>query len=363
MIQRACRWLARLLLTALLVCSALSFLWSAQRIASNPLLRPVIERAAQDFAATLEMELARRETGPEIIARLEALLDESPRNWVAIEAVETLAQDLKVALPEQLSQARAAAWEEDSGYLAMAGSCAMCFWDASNCSLSEALICNAPVQMTPIGDLAGLTKAGINAATGNEIDKLDAALSAIGLGATAAGLATGGSSLTLKAGAGFLKMARKMALLSPKLMDFLLDVARRGIRWDEALRLDSLSDPARLLRPEIVRPAAALASDIGRIGARLDPSETLMMLRHIDGPQDARRLADATSVMGRKAVGTIEVIGKSRFMRAALRMSNEALALVSGLIGTIISLAMALGGMVQALSGRWLRQVLRQLAR
>lgn len=164
------------------------------------------------------MELARRETGPEIIARLEALLAESPRNWIAIEAVETLAQDLKVALPEQLSQARAAAWEEDSGYLAMAGSCAMCFWDASNCSLSEALICNAPVQMIPIGDLAGLTKAGINAATGNEIDKLDAALSAIGLGATAAGLATGGGSLTLKAGAGFLKMARKMALLSPKLM-------------------------------------------------------------------------------------------------------------------------------------------------
>lgn len=146
-------------------------------------------------------------------------------------------------------------------------------------------------------------------------------------------------------------------------MDFLLDVAQRGIRWDEALRLDSLSDPARLLRPEIVRPAAALASDIGRIGARLDPSETLMMLRHIDGPQDARRLADATSVMGRKAVGTIEVIGKSRFMRAALRMSNEALALVSGLIGTILSLAMALGGVVQALSGRWLRQMLRQLAR
>jgi len=363
MIRIWCRWLARLLLAGLLAVSTLSLLWSAQRIVTNPLLQPVIERTAEEFVAALELELARRETAPQLIARLEALLDESPRNWVAIQAIEALAEDLKIALPRSLSEARTAAWEEDSGYLAMAGSCAMCFWDASNCALSEALICNAPVQMTPIGDIAGLAKAAINAATGDEIDKLDTALSAIGLGATAAAVATGGSSLTLKAGASLLKMARKMALLSPKLMGFLLDVARRGIRWDEALRLDSLSDPARLLRLDVVRPAAELASDIGRIGTRLDPSEALMVLRHIDGPQDARRLANAVTVMGRKAVGAIEVIGKSRFMRAALRFGDEAFALISGLIGTALSLAMGLAGAIQGFAGRWLRRSLRQLAR
>lgn len=363
MIRRGSRWIARLLLLSLMLFSAASFWWAAERIRQDPLLRPLIERSSDEFAAALERELAKSETGPGLEARLAVLLAEDPRNWIAIDAVTELAGLQNIALSPELNLGLETAREEDSGYLATAGACVMCFWDASSCSLSQALLCNAPVQMTPIGDLAGLSKAGISYVSGAEIDQLDLALSAIGLGATAAALSTGGTSLSVKAGAGLLKMARKMALIPPRLLNFLTDTARRGLRWDELARIDSLTDPARLLRPEVIRPAADLASDLGRISGRLAPSETLHLLRYIDGPGDARRLANASETLGRKALGTLEVIGKSRFMRAALRFGDEALALAAGLAGLLVSLASAIGAGLQSVLARGLRQALRAISR
>ena len=45
-----------------------------------------------------------------------------------------------------------------------------------------------------------------------------------------------------------------------------------------------------LLRPEAIKPLASVAQDLGRINSRLDTTRTLHLLRHIDGPDDARRI-------------------------------------------------------------------------
>lgn len=358
--RAAARALARAVLLAALLLSLAASLWSGWRITQYPLLRPLVDRTAAGFAAEVERQTALAATPEVLAARLSALLDQAPRNWIALQAVEEVAAAQGVALPPDLAARRAAAWEADTGFLAQTGGCLACAWDAGACSLSQALICNAPVTLSPLGDLLGIGRAGVAAATGDEVDRLDFTLSAVGLGATLAAVATGGTSLTLKAGASVLKLARRMALLPPRLMALILDTARTGIRWDQALRLDTLTDPARLIDPVAVRPLAETASDLGRIAGRLDAATALHLLRHVDGPDDARRLALAAETMGPKVVGRLEVLGKSRFLRASLRWSDEAWALIAGLTGLAASLASALAGAVSAVARR---RVLRNARR
>lgn len=363
MLARARRFVARAGLVALLVISVTLSGWAALRIYRDPLLRPLIDRTAQEFAAALEREMAEAATPEAIAARLTELLAETPRNWIAIEAVEEIAADRGLSLSPEVMAARTAAWDEDSGILTIAGACLACMVDAAACSLSEALICNAPVALTPVGDVIGIGKAGVAGVMGTEVDRIDLALSAIGLGATVAVVATGGTSYTLKAGASLLRLARKMSLVPPRLMALVADAARTGIRWDEALRWDSVTDPARLIVPEAVAPVAALASDLGRIDGALGTSRTLHLLRHVDGVEDARHIATASEVLGTRTIGTLEILGKSRFMRAALRLSDTAAGLVAGILGLLMSLGMAGAALVQSAMLRMLRRGLRSAAR
>jgi hypothetical protein len=362
-LARAGRWLARVGLVALLVLSLGLAGWSVRRVAEDPLLRPMIDRTADEFSAVLERALVDEAPVEVVAARLTTLLDEKPRNWIAIEAVEEIASHRGLALPPDVVAARAAAWDEDSGWLATLGRCASCTWDAATCSLSEALICNAPVTLTPVGDVMGVARAGVASVTGAEVDRLDLSLSVIGLGATALVLATGGTSYTLKAGASLLRLARRMSLIPPRLLALVTDAARTGVRWDAVMRMDSLTDPARLIVPQAVAPVAAVLSDLGRIDGTLGATRTLHILRHIDGPEDARRLAMASEAVGPRLVGALEVLGKSRVLRLALRLSDEAVALIAGLVGLMLTLAMALGGLVQGWVLRSLRRRLRSAAR
>lgn len=357
------RWLARACLLALMLASLSAAIWSARTIAANPLLRPVIERSADEFVAALDRAEARHATPAVVAARLTALLAETPRNWIAIDAVGLVATERGLVLPNTVLAAKAAAWEEDSGFISTAGTCLTCMVDAASCSLSQALICNAPVTLTPIGDVIGIGRAGVASLFGQEVDRLDLALSAIGLGATVAVVATGGTSYTLKAGASLLKLARRMSLIPPRLMALVADAARTGIRWDEALRWDSLTDPARLIVPDAIAPVAAVASDLGRIDGVLGTSRTLHLFRHIDGPADARRIATASGALGPRAVGTLEILGKSRFMRAAIRLSDVAITLMAGLIGMLISLGTGLGAALHWVLSRGLRRRLQAAAR
>ncbi|MCB6179016.1 hypothetical protein LHP98_12865 [Rhodobacter sp. Har01] len=355
--------IGRAALTAVLAASLVLAGWSALRIIRDPLLQPFADRTADEFVAALDRQLARTTT-PDLVAdRLRTLLAETPRNWIAIDAVTEIATDRAIVLPADLIAARQAAWDQDHGYLHSAGACVVCTLNAARCTIQLALICNTPVALTPIGDLIGIGRAGYAAASGTEVDRIDFALSAIGLGATLALAATGGTSLTLKAGASLLKLARKMRLLSPRLMALIADAAQRGIRWERAAQWDSLTDPARLLNVAAVAPVAAVASDLGRINHALDTTRTLHLMRYIDGPDDARHLADAAQVLGPRSVGMIEVLGKSRFLRAAVRWTDEALALVAGIVGLLVSLGMALASALQGLIARRLRRALRQPSR
>ena len=355
----------RLARTGLLIMLSLSLMGMAvtgSRLIQDPALRPLVERSGQEFAAALDREMARTATGAAVAARLGTLLRESPRNWIAIAAVEGIATERGLTMPPDLMAARQALWDQDSGFVAVTGACLACAWDITTCSLSHALICNAPVMISPLGDVVGVSKAGVAFAAGGDVDELDLALSVVGLAATATFIASGGGSGVVKAGAGLIKTARGMRLLSGGLEAALLTAARRGVRWDEVLRWNAVSDPARLLRPEAIRPLTAIATDLGRVNARLDPATTLHLLRYVDDTADARRIAIAAEVMGPRVVGRLEFLGKARFMRLGLRFSRLTIEVMASLTGLLTSAGLLVGSALQGLFWRGLKGGLRRVA-
>ena len=348
-------------LLALFVLSLAMTGLAAKRIADDPLLRPIVDASLAEITAASDRMMAREATVARISDRMNELLAESPRNWLAIQAVEGVAAERGITLPADLTARRNQLWEDESGIIAAAGACMSCVWDAGTCSLTTAMVCNAPITLSPIGDVAGVARAGANWVADEAVDQIDLALSIIGLGASATVVVSGGSSLTLKAGAGVVRMARKLRLATPALNRLLGDVVAHGIDWRLVRGLD-FSDPARLIRADVVAPLASIASDMGRIGARLPATETLHLLRYVDNADDARRLATLSEALGPRTLGRIEVLGKARFLRATVRVSNLALQTVTGLIGLILSIATLVASAVQSTVLRSVRHAFQRQA-
>lgn len=354
------RQAARVLLSLMLLASLIACGWSVVQIARNPALQPLVERTGDQIEAATDRWLARNASEALLTARLEALLAEERRNWLAIEAVEAVAAEQQITLPDSYLQARRDAYDIDSGWLATSGACLACAVNAANCELSGILICQAPMILTPLGDVAGISVESYHWAVGNDVDQLNLAFSAVGLAAEVLVVASGGSSLLVKGGASIGKLALKMKLLSPRLSALLLDAARRGIDWERLPWFPGVEDLKAAVRPEVIGPVVEVATQIGRIGGKLSLPESLHLLRYIDSSFEARAMATAAETLGPRTVGRLELMGKSRFLRATLRASDTMLALGWGFLGLVWSLAGLISGAVHAAAMRSARRELKK---
>ncbi|MDO8881750.1 hypothetical protein [Pseudotabrizicola sp.] len=324
---------------------------SGLQIAQNPALTPIIDRTAAEIEALTDRMMARTATPERLDTLISVRLAEVPRNWVSLQALAEVAIEQGHPLPAGYAEA----WEEDSGILALSGDCLSCLWDISTCTLSTALVCKAPILLTPVEDVRGVVKAGADYSMGQPIDQLDLGLSVIGLGATAAIVASGGTSMTLKAGTATIRLARGMGRLSPALAARLANGMTDGIRWADLPKVRGADDVVALVRTDALRPVAETASDLGRVADATGPVPALHLLPLVDDAVDARRLARASEALGAKTVSRAEVLGKSRLLRATIRISDTAIGLIVGLVGALISLALILAGMVQTALIRALR--------
>ncbi|MES2435666.1 MAG: hypothetical protein V4586_17795 [Pseudomonadota bacterium] len=352
------RGLTRLILLLVLAGSLAGTTLTAARIASDPLLAPLIEASKDQIAAATEAMLTTAATPETLAAHISNRLAEEPRNWLALDALVDLAYERKIQIPSALNAAVQTAREDDHSYYATVTSCAACAYDPAQCSLSEVMICQAPIALTPIGDIAGITRAGVAYASGDEVDQIDLALSVVGLGATAAILASGGSSGVVKAGASLAKLARKMGRLSPRLVEMAVDAVRTGVNWASLPAVRSVGDLTAAIRTDAFLPLTNTLTDLSRLNTATDATTALHLLPMVDDANDARRLASAAEALGPKLVGRAEVLGKARLFRATLRFSETAWALGAGLVGLMISTATLISGMIQhALLNRLRRQI------
>lgn len=352
----AIRWLARFVLIGLMIASLILAGLNLSALTRAPVGAMFVERSNAGIAAATERALVAHATPDAIAVRLTILLAEEPRNWLAIEAVEALAAERAIPLPDDVMAKRAVAWEQDSGFWQGAELCARCAWDARTCDLALILMCRAPVVLSPLGDIAGVIRGGLAYLVGQDVDEVDVILSAIGLTAVMLALSTGGSSLSIKLGAGLAKLAKSMNRLPATLTGPLLRAFREGVDWNGITGVRSADDLFRLYRPEVMRPAVVIVGDAGKLVGRTAVPDALHLMKYVDDPADLSRMARASDALGPRMVGTVEVLGKSRLMRLTMRVADEVWFLATGLIGAFAAL---LGLLQSALSAGFLRMIRR----
>lgn len=342
------RSVTRLVLTGLMIAGLVWSGLSLWRFAHSPVGGILVARTEAELSAAYERTLARHATPVAIADRITTRLAEMPRNWVALEGLMALegARDL----PDSLIAAYASAHAADHSWRAMGASCGACAYDLRVCTMGADLACGIGVNLTVAGDVISLSRESGAWMRGEPVDQLDVTLSFIGIGATGLVVVTGGSSYTLKIGAGLMKVAHRMGRLSPGLRRIYARAARDGVDWAAVRAARNADDLARLGRAEALRPALDLTESLGRVQARTTTRGALHLVGHIDSLDDARRLARATDALGPRSVGAFEVLGKARFLRTGMRLADTLRDAFAGLIAALTAaLGLIWNGMIRRL--------------
>ena len=345
------RSLWRVTLAGLLVLSLAWSGWSWWLLAMSPGGAWLVERGEEQLQAVYARALTRAATPETLAASITRHLDSAPRNWVALDALAELATEQAIPLPPEVQTALTTARAQDHGFAAGGVDCAACIYDLRACGLGPELACGVGVNLTFVGDILSLGRESAAYLRGLPVDQVDVVLSVVGLGATALVVATGGTSYTLKAGAGFLKIAHRTGRLAPDVTRVFTRAFREGVDWARLARGGKVADAARM---DALRPALALADDLGAMQARLGTAAALHVLRQADTASDMRALTRASRALGPRSVAALEVLGKSRVLRLGLRWSDTVWQMIAGL-GAALS---ALGGLL----GGWVLRALRRAA-
>ena len=357
------RWVERGIMALL---AAASMVWTgfwAMELARLPVFAPLIERSEAELSAAYERALQREATPEALAARLEARLDEEPRDWVVIDGLVALAFEEGIALPPALLEHRTRLDAEDNGWIATGLDCLSCSWDLRDCELSAALSCGVAVNLTVIGDLVALIREGGHYVANEEVDQIDLGIAFVGIAATGLVVFSGGTSYSVKIGSGLLRVAHRMGRLAPEILTLFRRAVTLGVDWGGLRAVRSADELAALARPAVIRPAVAVAQDLGRLNTRLGTRQALHLMGAIDTPSDAARIARASDALGPRTVGAFEMLGKSRFLRAGLRFSDEVVAVIAGIFAAMGSLAGLLASGLLRLGRVVFRPLLRGVLR
>lgn len=318
-------------------------------LAQNPFLLPFVQLGADDARAALEGAMTREIDA----AWIERALSE------AIEAedadrIETLF-GIAEARGIPISAHVVAAAEPVTGPGRFLVDCGACAWDAALCdSARDVVICALPVELTPLGDLNALRRQAGLALAGEDVDSLEAGLATVGILATVAFVATGGTSAGLKAGASAVRVARRAGRLSPDFTRHLTRAADLQIDWR---RIDDLAlgrvELSAVLNMRRFDRLGGMVGDVMRVTSNTSAFDMMALLPRVDTPGDLRGLARLSDVAGDATRPAVETLGLARAMRAITRVTDLVLAVIGGVIGLLSYLAgLILSGLVRRVSKR-----------
>lgn len=325
----------RRVLTAILIVSLAFSSMSFWRIAKSPTVFLVVERGQREIIAKFEAAMAEHATAPEINLKLQVLIEESPRNWIEIDALLSVARERELLIDAEIESQIGTARNEDFGWLKASGKCLKCSWDPALCDLSAALLCQVPVAFTPIGDVAGVIRGGMDYQAGRDVDEIDVILSVVGLTAVAAAFATGGSSLVVKAGAGFTKLLNRVGALPNEIRKVLIRGFQDGVHWERLGSVRGLDDLNSLIRPKILNETVSVVSDMGTVASKVSLIDAVYLVKKVDDTKDLRAISVTADALGPKTTGAMAVLGKNRFIRLTMRLSDEIRGAIIGMITMI----------------------------
>ncbi|MCF3936433.1 hypothetical protein L1787_23855 [Acuticoccus sp. M5D2P5] len=197
-------------------------------------------------------------------------------------------------------------------------------------------------DLTVVGDVRDIVSEGGKAAVGEEYSEFLLALAAIGLAAEGVTIATGGSSLVVKAGVSVLKVAKRTGNMTADLTRRLVHLARASARpAAPAAGLARGGDGA----VDITRAAAraelgAIVTSVNTMAANAGAADAVRLMRTVKTSDDARELATMSSRFGRRTRAVVELTGKTsmRGFRAALKGFRLLVAFLWSLVAWIAGL-------------------------
>lgn len=308
-------------------------------LAQSPFTAPFRARTEAELSVALDRELQRSVTPPVIEEKIAAALADGSADEAA--AILRLADARAVAVLPETRATVVAAEEAATGW----STCIACAISTEACpDLTRMAACNLPVELTPVGDAKAITRALTDYISGRDIDKIDLSLGVIGLGSTVAILASGGTSYSVKAGATALRVARKSGAISAGLMRELTDLARGALRLDRARDvLRGAAKPSVLIDGRQAARLTEAASAMGRLSAAMPAGDAFAVLRRAENTEDLARIARVADSAGPETRGTFAVLGTSRTLRLAHRLSELtllALGLLAALLSQLLTIAL-----------------------
>lgn len=347
-----------LLLAAAPLC--LTFVAFAWFLSQSAFTRPFAERSAAELRLRLETMINQQVTADWLETETEAALaaEDVDRLNLLLDLANSRGHRLSDALLQQVATFE----DARSGILARGVACGQCMADIQRCeTVAQVATCAVPFELTPLGDLNAVRQEAVAYVGGDEVDRLNLGLGIIGLGATGAVLATGGTSYTLKATTSFLRMARRIGTLTPALTLRLTRLIGDAIRWE---RMGDFArfriGPAAMVDSARLAELTGLGQDLTRVLRNTSTADALSLMRNVDGAEDAARLARVSDAMGEDTRPALAVLGKARVWRAAVRLTDLAIAGITALILLIGQVAILLG---QQIGNRLLRAMRRRVGR
>ncbi len=209
-------------------------------LSQNPFAEAVVARGKQDVRLALDRAIARTVRPEWLLPRLsQAIADDDPD---LVLLYRDLAAEHRVAVPSDLAARAQGVVASHSGVIATMTECGTCVADVAACrSLALVAACTLPFEMSPLGDVNALRRAGVAWFNDGEVDELEVGLASLGLGATAAVLVSGGGSATIKVGATLVRLARRMGSLSPELLRAFRAALRSGTTGRRSRRSQAMS--------------------------------------------------------------------------------------------------------------------------
>ncbi|MCA3556020.1 hypothetical protein [Aestuariivirga sp.] len=266
----------------------------------------------RDEASTASYLLTHK-TADDYIAVAEQALASKDEDLAA--SIAQLAEERGVSLPEDLTTRITAAQDEASARMGSDAWNGFLSGDAPN----EAALAGAvAADLTGVGDVRDLYAQASRYLSGEEIDPLVIGLATVGLGLTAATVATFGATVPEKAGVSTLKAVKRAGRLSPLLAREVGVVAATALDG-QALRLVGTSvarmdlaaaraASGRVLKAEAVSTLKGLGADVATIGGNAGYRTTVAALGSAKSAEEVGVIARLSARFG-TATRAVMVLG------------------------------------------------------
>ncbi|MEZ5535612.1 MAG: hypothetical protein R3F02_08295 [Thiolinea sp.] len=207
-------------------------------------------------------------------------------------------------------------------------------------------------DFTVVGDVRDLKEQYDLYAQGQEVSELIVTLAGVGVGLTAATLASAGSAAPAKSGVSALKIAGRSGKLTPKLQKMLLRQGRDVFDYPLFLRtakneqsIDGLRRAAvRAYNPQAMSALGETAQQVNNVRRSTSTLDTIQLLRYVENADDLRRLEKVSSQYGSLTRGILRLAGKGaigtvRALRHAAELMVSLGAALVSLLATLFSVS------------------------